>query len=96
MPWIWGDDCLEFKPERWIAENGKLIIEPISKFFPFNTGPRTCMGKDIAFTIMKSVVSAVLFNFHVQVVEGHHVCPKPTLNLHMKNGLKVNIRKRTI
>ncbi|XP_026398350.1 alkane hydroxylase MAH1-like [Papaver somniferum] len=94
MPWIWGEDCLEFKPERWIAENGKLITEPLYKFFPFNIGPRTCIGKDISFTLMKSVVSAVLFNFHVEVVKGHHVCSKPFINLHMKNGLKVNIKKR--
>ncbi|KAI3971128.1 hypothetical protein MKW92_013669 [Papaver armeniacum] len=94
MPWIWGEDCLEFKPERWIAENGKLITEPLHKFFPFNIGPRTCIGKDMSFTLMKSVVSAVLFNFHVEVVKGHHVCSKPFINLHMKNGLKVNIKKR--
>ncbi|MCL7047007.1 hypothetical protein MKW94_009461 [Papaver nudicaule] len=96
MPWVWGEDCLEFKPERWIAENGKLITEPVDKFFPFNIGPRTCVGKDISFTLMKSVVAAVLFNFHVEVVKGHHVCPKPFINLHMTNGLKVNIKKRTI
>ncbi|KAI3862887.1 hypothetical protein MKX03_028753 [Papaver bracteatum] len=95
MPWIWGEDCLEFKPERWITENGKLITEPISKFFPFNIGPRTCIGKDISFMMMKCVVSAVLFNFHVEVVKGHVVCSKPYINLHMKNGLKVNIKKRT-
>ncbi|RZC49316.1 hypothetical protein C5167_017742 [Papaver somniferum] len=96
MPWIWGEDCLEFKPERWIDGNGKISFEATSKFFPFNIGPRTCLGKDISFTQMKSVVAAVLFNFRIGVVEGHHVCPKPFINLHMKNGLKVNIKKRTM
>ncbi|KAI3927243.1 hypothetical protein MKW92_031900 [Papaver armeniacum] len=96
MPWIWGEDCLEFKPERWIDGNGKISFEATSKFFPFNIGPRTCLGKDISFTQMKSVVAAVLFNFHIEVVEGHHVCPKPFINLHMKNGLKVNIKRTTM
>ncbi|OUZ99325.1 Cytochrome P450 [Macleaya cordata] len=96
MPWIWGEDCLEFKPERWIDDDGKLSFEPMSKFFAFNAGPRSCLGKDISFTQMKSVVAAVLFNFHVEVVEGHLVCPKPFINLHMKNGLKVNIKRRAI
>ncbi|KAI3922272.1 hypothetical protein MKX01_005961 [Papaver californicum] len=85
-----------YSPERWIAENEKLITKPISKYFPFNIGPRTCVGKYISFTLMKSVVAAVLFNFHVEVVKGQHVFPKPYINLHMKNGLKVNIKKRTI
>ncbi|KAI3963034.1 hypothetical protein MKW98_028974 [Papaver atlanticum] len=96
MPWIWGEECLEFKPERWMTENGKLITEPISKYFPFNIGPRTCIGKDISFTMMKCVVAAVLFKFHVEVVKSPVVCTKPYINLHMKNGLKVNIKKRTI
>ncbi|KAI3915252.1 hypothetical protein MKX01_035511 [Papaver californicum] len=74
MPWIWGEDCLEFKPERWIDENGKLIVVPTSRFPAFGIGARSCLGRDTAFTQMKSVVAAVLFNFHVKVVEGHHVC----------------------
>ncbi|KAI3939918.1 hypothetical protein MKW98_029694 [Papaver atlanticum] len=24
MPWIWGEDCLEFRPERWMDDDGKL------------------------------------------------------------------------
>ncbi|MCL7028012.1 hypothetical protein MKW94_004953 [Papaver nudicaule] len=96
MPWIWGEDCLEFKPERWIDEKGKLIMVPTSRFPAFGIGARSCLGRETAFTQMKSVVAAVLFNFHVVVVEGHHVCPKQTVNLYMKNGLQVHIKKRTV
>ena len=96
MSWIWGEDCLEFKPERWIdSETGKLNLQLMSKFFAFNYGPRTCIGKDITITEMKSVAAGVLFNFHVQVMEGHKVCSKTTLTYHMVNGLMVNVRKRT-
>ncbi|KAF6140671.1 hypothetical protein GIB67_013964 [Kingdonia uniflora] len=94
MDWVWGKDCSEFKPERWIDENGELRHEPLSKFFAFNMGPRTCLGKDIALTQIKSVIASVLFNFHVEVVEGHTVEPKSSLVLHMKNGLKVRIKER--
>ncbi|XP_026437526.1 alkane hydroxylase MAH1-like [Papaver somniferum] len=96
MPWIWGESCFEFRPERWIAENGKLITDQTSRFLAFNIGARSCLGKDASFTQMKSVVAAVLFNFHIEVVEGHHVCPKQGTTLYMKNGLQVNIKKRTV
>ncbi|PIA30061.1 hypothetical protein AQUCO_05700040v1 [Aquilegia coerulea] len=94
MESVWGKDCLEYRPERWIDENGKLNPVPLTKFFTFFAGPRNCIGKDMAFTQMKIVIGAVLFNFHVELVEGHAVRPKPSMVLHMQNGLKVRIRKR--
>ncbi|KAF3533570.1 hypothetical protein DY000_02042466 [Brassica cretica] len=38
---IWGEDALEFKPERWVSETGGLKHEPSYKFFSINAGPRT-------------------------------------------------------
>eukprot|EP00262_Sarcandra_glabra_P016537 TRINITY_DN542_c0_g4_i1.p1 TRINITY_DN542_c0_g4~~TRINITY_DN542_c0_g4_i1.p1 ORF type:complete len:529 (+),score=51.04 TRINITY_DN542_c0_g4_i1:196-1782(+) len=94
MEGIWGEDCLEFKPERWITERGRAKFEPSYKFLAFNSGPRTCLGKDVAFTQMKAVVAAMLYNFHVEVIQGHPVCPKMSIILHMKNGLMVRVRER--
>ncbi|PIA30064.1 hypothetical protein AQUCO_05700043v1, partial [Aquilegia coerulea] len=95
MESVWGKDCLEYKPERWIDENGKLNPILLTKFFTFFAGPRNCVGKDMAFTQMKLVIGAVLFNFQVELVEGHSVRPKPTMVLHMQDGLKVRIRERS-
>ncbi|OUZ99315.1 Cytochrome P450 [Macleaya cordata] len=96
MEWLWGKDCLEYKPERWIGEDGKLSHEPKSKFYTFNAGPRNCVGKEMAFTQLKLVAANVIFNFHVEMVEGHIVCPKPSAVLHMKNGLMVRVKEREI
>ncbi|KAI3944211.1 hypothetical protein MKW98_016441 [Papaver atlanticum] len=97
MPWIWGEDCLEFKPERWIDDDGLLIRhENMSKFVTFNLGPRTCLGKDMAFTQIKAVVTTVLFNFEVEVLEGQYIFPKPAITLHMEKGLNVKLQKRVI
>lgn len=42
---VWGEDCCEFKPSRWInEENGSLIKESMYKFHSFNGGPRLCLG----------------------------------------------------
>ncbi|XLR24685.1 hypothetical protein S83_052585 [Arachis hypogaea] len=91
---IWGKDCLEFKPERWISEKGGTIRVPSYKFFSFNAGPRTCMGKDLSFIQMKMVASAILRNYHIQVVENHPTTPAHSTVLFMKHGLKVMMTKR--
>ncbi|KAJ6298143.1 hypothetical protein OIU76_019307 [Salix suchowensis] len=94
MEAIWGKDCLEFKPERWISDKGGILHVPPYKFVAFNDGPRSCLGKDVSFIQMKMVASAILWNYHVQVVEDHPVSPGLAVVLQMKNGLKVRITKR--
>ncbi|KAK4364270.1 hypothetical protein RND71_015628 [Anisodus tanguticus] len=69
MESIWGKDASEFKPERWISERGTVKHEPSYKFFSFNAGPRTCIGKEVAFTQMKVAVAAVIHNYHVEIVK---------------------------
>ncbi|RVX21619.1 Alkane hydroxylase MAH1 [Vitis vinifera] len=94
MTAIWGKDCLEFKPERWISELGKIKHEPSYKFFSFNAGPRTCIGKEVAFTQMKAVAATIIHNYHVEMVKGHHVAPNVSIILYMKRGFKVRVSKR--
>nr|CAB3502075.1 unnamed protein product [Digitaria exilis] len=95
MPGVWGKDCMEFWPERWLSEGGtKLRYEPSYKFISFNAGPRTCLGKEMAFVQMKIAAAAVLWNFAVELVPGHAVEPKLSIILHMKNGLAVTARRR--
>ncbi|XVE67862.1 hypothetical protein DITRI_Ditri09bG0021900 [Diplodiscus trichospermus] len=95
MEEIWGKDCLEFKPERWISDKGDIVYVPSHKFPAFNSGPRTCLGKDMSFLQMKTVAIALLKNYKVEVVQGHVVVPRESITLHMKNGLKVRIKKRS-
>ena len=66
------------------------------KFATFNAGPRTRLGKDISFIQMKMIASAIIWNYHVQVVEGHPVSSSISVVLHMKHGLKVRISKRRV
>jgi cytochrome P450 len=96
MEGIWGGDCLEFKPERWISEQGRIVHVPSYKFIAFNAGPRTCLGKDMSFIQMKIVASSIIWNYRVQVVEGHPVLPSISIILHMKHGLKVRVTRRDL
>lgn len=95
MQKIWGEDCMEYKPERWISEKGTLRYVPSYKFMAFNTGPRTCLGKNMVLTQMKMIAAAMVYNFCFEVVEGQVVEPSLSITLNMKNGLRVRIRKRT-
>ncbi|KAK1693304.1 hypothetical protein QYE76_010001 [Lolium multiflorum] len=97
MEGLWGQDCLDYKPERWLSENGKeLRYVPSHKFLAFNSGPRTCPGKEIAVMQMKTIVSAVVWNFDMEVVEGQTIQPKMSSLLQMKNGLAVKLKRREI
>lgn len=92
---IWGEDCMEFKPERWISEQGGGIIHvPSHKFMPFLTGPRTCLGKEIALYQIKSICTAIIQNYHLKVMENHVVAPSLSIVLKMKHGLLVTLSKR--
>ncbi|PIA47893.1 hypothetical protein AQUCO_01400471v1 [Aquilegia coerulea] len=94
MEQVWGKDCLEFKPERWISEEGGIKHVPSYKFMTFNTGPRTCLGKEIVFTQMRSVAATLLYNYQVEVVEGHSISLKKSVILHMNHGMNIRIKRR--
>ena len=96
MESIWGPDCSEFKPERWISEGGGIVHVPSHKFIAFNAGPRSCLGKEMTFIQMKMVAIAIISKYHIQVVEGHPVSPSTSIILHMRHGLKVKVSKRCV
>ncbi|KAI3778462.1 hypothetical protein L2E82_07790 [Cichorium intybus] len=93
MEKIWGEDCREFKPERWISEKGGIKHEPSYKFVAFSGGPRTCLGKDMSFTQLKIVASMIIYHYHIELMEGQPVFPSASMVLQMKHGLKVRLSK---
>ncbi|CAM8942807.1 unnamed protein product [Rhodiola kirilowii] len=88
MESIWGKDCREYKPERWLRDS-RYMSESAYKFTAFNGGPRLCLGKDFAYYQMKFVAASILYRYKVKVVENHPVLPKLALTMYMKHGLKV-------
>ncbi|WZZ33697.1 hypothetical protein YC2023_017098 [Brassica napus] len=94
MKTVWGEDAMEFKPERWISETGGFKHQPSYKFLSFNAAPRTCLGKNLAINLMKAVIVEILQNYEIKVINGQKIEPKPGLVLYMKHGLKVTITKK--
>uniref|UniRef100_A0A0E0F994 Cytochrome P450 n=1 Tax=Oryza meridionalis TaxID=40149 RepID=A0A0E0F994_9ORYZ len=96
---IWGEDCLEYRPERWLGDDGTFQPASPFRFTVFHAGPRMCLGKEMAYVQMKSIVANVLEEFEVDVVKEvagggvpEHVL---SVTLRMKGGLPVKIRRKT-
>lgn len=94
MESVWGEDCLEFKPERWISNSGKVKHEPSYKFTAFNAGPRTCLGKEMAFVQMKMVAAAIVSRYDFELVKDHAVAPSDSIIIQMKQGFPVKLSSR--
>ncbi|XP_020597511.1 cytochrome P450 86B1, partial [Phalaenopsis equestris] len=93
MEGIWGKDCMEFRPERWLKKSVFTVENPF-KYVVFNAGPRLCVGKKFAYMQMKMVVAAMLLRYKVVVEEGQEVVPRLTTTLYMRDGLKVTVERR--
>lgn len=99
MESIWGKDCLEYRPERWLDENGVCKQESAFKFPVFHAGPRICLGKDMAYIQMKSVAASVIKRFEFKVVNvKENAIPEHVLSLtlRMKEGLYVSVKERLV
>lgn len=95
MEAIWGEDCKEYKPERWLDDAAMFRPESPFKFIAFHAGPRMCLGKEMAYIQMKSIAACVLENFEVDVEEkGRHPQHTLSLTLRMRGGLTVRVQKR--
>ncbi|OIW21885.1 hypothetical protein TanjilG_13825 [Lupinus angustifolius] len=94
MESVWGKDCSEFKPKRWL-ENGEYCKESSFKFPIFHAGPRMYLGRDMAYIQMKSIVASLMKIFDIDVVDKDK-CPENllSLTLKMKGGLSVKVRAR--
>nr|CAD1829137.1 unnamed protein product [Ananas comosus var. bracteatus] len=89
-----GEDCREYRPERWLDGEGAFRAESPYKYPVFHAGPRMCLGKEMAYIQMKSVAACVVGRYVFDVVDGR--CPEKVLSLtlRMKDGLPVRVRRR--
>ncbi|WAR61354.1 hypothetical protein PtB15_12B39 [Puccinia triticina] len=67
---LWGPDCGEFKPERWVDEKGRLKQYGPFKFPAFGGGPRICVGQNLALLQAGKVIIEVLRQFEVDFAPG--------------------------
>ncbi|KAJ7049958.1 cytochrome P450 [Mycena amicta] len=66
-PRIWGPDAEEYRPERWIEEGGGALKKHM---LTFGSGPRACIGKNLAYIQMQLALATVLLRYEFMVPPG--------------------------
>lgn len=100
MEKIWGEDCLKFKPERWLNKNGVFSQENPFKYPVFQAGLRVCLGKEMAIVQLKTVAISLLRRFRIELVEEESssstLLPlfSPGLTATFRGGLPVLVQER--
>lgn len=97
LPWLmarsehmWGADCEEFKPERFL---GQPKPSPFL-YTAFQAGPRTCLGQNLALLEMKCCLARLLQQFEFTLEQSAaDVTYVTSLTLPIKNGLQVSARR---
>ncbi|TPX32165.1 hypothetical protein SmJEL517_g04672 [Synchytrium microbalum] len=102
---IWGPDASDFKPSRWIMEDGSLMKPSAAKWPAFNLGPRICLGMGLATQEGICFLATILRRYHLELVNDdeprHWGDPKGkrgryglSLTLSMRGGVEFKIHPR--
>jgi cytochrome P450 len=67
-PRWWGDDSLEFRPQRWIDSNGDFIPPKKGTFIGWSEGARDCPGKKFSQVEFVATLAVLLRDWTVEPV----------------------------
>ncbi|KAI7773787.1 hypothetical protein LA080_009883 [Diaporthe eres] len=60
----------EFRPERWLGEENEFEHDRLNASLPFGTGPRVCIGRNLAYMEMRLISANLLFHFDLELDRG--------------------------
>ncbi|KAE8989341.1 hypothetical protein PR003_g22469 [Phytophthora rubi] len=86
---VWGPDAASFNPERFINERTGQVLQ--TKYSAFSSGPRICIGRNLALLELKMTIATVITRFRLFEEPGQDVRPILDLTLTMKNPLMMRI-----
>ncbi|KAL2208078.1 cytochrome P450 [Sarocladium strictum] len=91
---IWGSDACDYRPERWLSNDGQVQLRSAAEFPVFNGGQRLCLGKKMAEEIAVQVIAVFVSKFDFKpAYEGERESVS-SLTLPMRDGLPVHVRSR--
>lgn len=62
----------EFRPERWLGEENEFSNDRLNGSLPFGTGPRVCIGRNLAYMEMRLISAHLLWNFDIELDRGEY------------------------
>ncbi|KAK3341493.1 cytochrome P450 [Lasiosphaeria hispida] len=91
-PAVWGEDCREFKPERFL--NGGWEALPANAWKPFGSGVRACIGRYLAEQEIIITMAMVLQRFVVEMANPEYKLKvKSTLTI-KPDRFNIKVRRR--
>ncbi|HWB64402.1 MAG TPA: cytochrome P450 [Chitinophagales bacterium] len=91
-PALWPEPDV-FNPERFSKENAKAHHR--FAYFPFGGGPRQCIGNNFALMEMQVIIVMMLQKFRFKTMPGFIPEMHPMVTLRMKNGMQMQVQKRS-
>jgi cytochrome P450 len=88
----YGDDVLEFRPERWDNDLARRL--PRCAYYPFVDGPRVCIGNHFAMMEAILIVATIASRYRLELAEGQTLKILPSVTLRPKGGIRMVIRER--
>lgn len=88
----WGDDCEQFKPERFINEDGNFRPPEATKLPIFLAGPRLCLGKDMAFLSSSILLTKLLESFEISGGESQEYQYDVGLTIFAEKGMHLRLK----
>ncbi|CAG1988123.1 unnamed protein product [Fusarium graminearum] len=93
-PEIFGSDCNEFKPDRWLTADSDAARNMERVSLSWGGGARTCPGRHLAELVVFKVIPALIKEFSIEAI----VPPEDenrSYFLSMLTGVKVRFVERT-
>ncbi|WXC67453.1 hypothetical protein SNK03_013246 [Fusarium graminearum] len=96
-PEIWGPDAAEFRPERWMTEDGKPNqnggASSNYNFLTFLHGPRSCIGQGFAKAEMRCLLANMVKSFEwTLAMDNKLVLPRGVITIKPENGMYLNMK----